>query len=153
MKGLSRKQIIVPMSINNNNLFMKNSATHVANINKLLRNAKSEVLVDYICPDPLGISIITNKVSLQSDLQIIHQYVKNSEDINALQVDEPRLPQSKSYLKIIRILYYPNSKTQDCLNSSDVEMILKQNQIFNNIKLASKLRVIKVLSKSDMSII
>ena len=32
-------------------------------------------------------------------------------------------------------------------------MILKQNQIFNNINLASKPRVIKVLPKLDMSII
>jgi len=67
-KGPSRKQIIVPMSIDNNNSFMKNLATHVMNINKLLRNAKSEILVDYIHSDPLGISIVTNKVSLQSDL-------------------------------------------------------------------------------------
>jgi len=88
-KGLSRKQIIIPMSIKNNNTFMRNSATHVVNINRLLKNAKSEVLVDYICLDPLRISVITNKVSLQSNLQIINQYVKNSEDINALQVDEP----------------------------------------------------------------
>jgi len=83
-KRPSRKQVIIPMSSENNNIFMKNSTIHVANINRLLRNAKSEVLVDYICSDPLGISIVTNKVSLQSDLQIIDQYVKNSENINAL---------------------------------------------------------------------
>jgi len=55
------------MSNKNNNIFMKNLATYVANINRLLRNAKLEVLVDYICSDPLGISIITNKVLLQSE--------------------------------------------------------------------------------------
>ena len=153
MKEPSKKQIIIPMSIDNNNSIMKNSVAHVANINKLLRNAKSEVSVDYIHSDLIGISIVTNKVALQSDLQIINQYMKSSEDINGLQVDEPRLPQSKSYLKIIGIPYYPNSKSQDRLNSSDVEAILKQNQIFDNIKLASKPRVIKVLPKSDMSII
>ena len=153
MKGPSRKQIIVLMSIENNNTFMRNSATHMVNINRLLRNAKSEVLAGYIHSDPLGISVITNKVSLQSDLQIIDQYVKNSEDINALQVDEPQLPQSKSYLKIIGIPYFPHGNSQDCLTSSNVEMVLKQNQIFDNIKLASKLKVIKVSPKSDMFII
>jgi len=153
MKGPSRKQIIIPMSINNNNSVMKNSVAYVANINKLLRNTKLEVSADYIRSDPIGISIVTNKVALRLDLQIINQYMKSSEDINGLQVDEPRLPQSKSYLKIIRIPYYPNGKSQDCLNSSNVEAILKQNQIFDNIKLASKPRVIKVLPKSDMSII
>jgi len=152
-KGLSRKQVIIPISSENNNIFMKNLATHVANINRLLRNAKSEVLVDYIRSDPLRISIITNKVLLQSDLQIIDQYIKNSEDINALQVDKPCLPQSKSYLKIIGIPYFSHSNSQDCLISSDVETILKQNQIFDNVNLASKPRVIKVSPKLDMSII
>ena len=70
-KGPSRKQIIIPMSSDNNNSVMKNLAAHVVNINKLLRNAKSEVSADYICSDPIGISIVTNKVALQSDLQII----------------------------------------------------------------------------------
>ena len=110
-KSPSRKQVIVLMSSENNNNFMKNSATHVANINRHLRNAKSEVLVDYICSDPLRISIITNKMLLQSDLQIIDQYVKNSRDINALQVDEPHLSQLKSYLKNIDISYFPHSNT------------------------------------------
>ena len=67
-KGPSRKQLIVLMSSKNNNNFMKNSTTYIVNINRLLKNAKSEVLVDYIHLDPFRISIITNKVSLQSDL-------------------------------------------------------------------------------------
>ena len=67
-KGPSRKQLIVLMNSKNNNNFMKNSTTYIVNINRLLKNAKSEVLVDYIHLDPFRISIITNKVSLQSDL-------------------------------------------------------------------------------------
>ena len=153
IKGLSRKQVIIPMSGKNNNNFMKNSTTHITNINKYLRNAKSEVLVDYIYSDSLSISIIPNKVSLQSDLQIIDQYVKNSGDINTFQVDEPYLPQSKSYLKIINIPYFPHSNTQDHLILSDIETILKQNQIFNNINLVSKPRVIKISPRSDIFII
>ena len=141
------------MSGNNNSVFMKNLSLHVANINRHLKNAKSKVLVDYIWSDPLNITIITNKVSQQSDLQIINQYVKNSNDINAFQVEEPHLPQSKSYLKIISIPFFPHGNTQDCLMSSDVETILKQNQIFNNITLALRPRVIKVSPKSDMAII
>jgi len=42
---------------------------------------------------------------------------------------------------------------QDCLTSSDVELIIKQNHIFNNTTLTSKPRVIKASSKSDMAII
>ena len=88
-KGPSRKQVIIPMSKENNNAFMKNSLLYVANINRQLHNTKLEVLVNYIRSNPLGIIIITNKVSQQSDLLIIDQYVKNSNDINALQVEEP----------------------------------------------------------------
>ena len=153
MKGLSRKQIIILMNNDNNNTFMKNFAAHVANINRLLKNAKLEVAMDYIKSDPIGLSIITNKVALQLDLQIIGQYVKKSKNINELQVEELCLPQSKSYLKIIDILYYPNSKSQERLNSSDVKAILKQNQIFDDIKLTSRPRIIKVLPKSDIFII
>jgi len=152
-KGPSRKQVIVPMSNNNNNSFIKNFTFHVANINRLLRNVKSDVVVDFIRSDPIGLVIVTNKVASMSDLQIISQYIKKSEDINELQVEEPCLPQSKLYLKIIGILFFLNGKTQDRLNTCDVETILKQNQIFNDIKLASRPRVIKVSPKSDMSIV
>ena len=92
MKGPSRKQVIISISNDNNAKFMRNLATYIANINRILRNAESEVLVDFICSDPLGITVVTNKVYLQSDLQMIDHYVKNAEDIDALQVDAPCLP-------------------------------------------------------------
>jgi len=110
-KGPSRKQVIVPISNDNTISFTKNSTLHVAHINRLLRNAKSDIAVDFIRPDPIGPVIITNKVANQSDLQIISQYIKRSEDINELQVEKPHLPQSKSYLKIISIFFFPNGKT------------------------------------------
>ena len=92
MKEPSRKHIIIPMSSKNNMKFMKNSFIHVSNMNRSLRNAKSEVFTDFIQSDPLGIIVVTNKVSLQSDLQIIEQYIKNVDNINALQVEVPQLP-------------------------------------------------------------
>jgi len=107
-KELSRKHIIIPMSSDNISSFMKNSSLNIANINRELRNAKTDVLVDYIRLDNMGIIIITSKVAQQSDLSIIDHYVKNSNDINALQVEDSRLPKSKSYLKIIGIPFYPH---------------------------------------------
>ena len=47
-KGLFRKQVIILMSSDNISKFMKNSLLHIASINRSLRNAKSEVLVDFI---------------------------------------------------------------------------------------------------------
>jgi len=67
-KGPSIKQVIISMDNDNISNFMKNSLLYVSNINRFLRNTKSEVLVDFICFDPLGVMIVTNKVSLQSDL-------------------------------------------------------------------------------------
>ena len=105
-KGPSRKQVIIPMVKDNINKFMKNSLIHVTNLNRNLRNAMSEVLVNFIRSDLLGIIVVTNKVSLNSNLLIIEKYVKNLENINSTQVKSSRLLQSKSYLKIIGILYY-----------------------------------------------
>ena len=86
-------------------------------------------------------------------MAIINNYIKNSNDINALQINKPHLPKSKSYFKIIGIPYYPHSNLQEKLTLNDIETILKQNHIFDNISLASKPRVIKVSPKSDMSIV
>ena len=66
---------------------------------------------------------------------------------------EPRLLKSKFYLKIISIPFYPHENSQERLTSNNIKTILKQNHIFNNISLAFKPRVIKVSSKSDMSIV
>ena len=152
-KGLSRKHIIIPMSSDNVSSFMKNSSLHVANINRSLRNAKTDVLVDYIRSDNTGISVVVNKVAQQLDMSIIDNYIKNSNDINSLQVEDACLPMSKSYLKIIGIPYYPHSNPQEKLTSNDIENILKQNHIFDNVSLASKPRVIKVSLKSDMALV
>jgi len=101
----------------------------------------------------MGVTIITNKISQQSDMLIINQYIKSSNDINSLQVEEPCLPKSKSYLKIIGIPFYPHGNSQERLTSNDIETILKQNHIFDNISLVSKPRIINVSPKSDMSIV
>ena len=86
-------------------------------------------------------------------MSIFDQYVKNSNDINSLPVEEPRLPKSKSYLKISGIPFFPHANSQEKLTSNDIETILKHNHIFNNISLTSKPTVIKVLLKSDMTIV
>ena len=134
---------------------MKNSSIHIANLNRNLRNSKFKVLVDFICSDPLGIIVVTNKVLLNFNLLTIEKYIKNLKNIDFTQVETPQLPQSKSYLKIISIPYYSHGSynSQECLSSKYVEDIIKQNQIFDNIILASKPKVIKVSSKSDMVIV
>jgi len=67
-------------------------------------------------------------------------------------VEASRLPQSKSYLKILGISYLcKNSNTP--ISANVVEKIIKDNYIFNNIVITSRPRVIKISSKLDMAII
>jgi len=69
--------------------FIKNSLIHATNLNRKMRNTKSEVLVDFIHSDLLRITVVTNKVSLNSDLLIIEKYVKNLKNIDSTQVKSP----------------------------------------------------------------
>jgi len=62
-KGLLRKHVIIPMSSDNVSSFIKNSSLHIANINRSLQNAKTDVLVNYIHSDNTGISVVVNKVA------------------------------------------------------------------------------------------
>jgi len=110
-KGLSCKQVIVPMSNINQKNFMKESSAHVANLNRTLKNIKLEVTVNFVCFDTSGIIVVTNKVANLSDLQAIKHYVKDTNYINLNKVDSPRLPQSKSYLKIISLPYLQEDST------------------------------------------
>jgi len=82
-KSPSRKQVIISIAKDNIDKFMKNSSIHVANLNRNLKSTKSEVLVDYIHSDPLGITVVINSVSLNSDLLIIEKYIKNLENIDS----------------------------------------------------------------------
>lgn len=103
--GLSRKQIIVSMNNDNKMNFIEESSIHVTNINRVLKNIKSEAMVDFDQLDPKSIIITTNKVATLLNLQTIENYMKNANSINADRVKVPRLSQSKFYLKIIGISY------------------------------------------------
>ena len=92
--------MLTPGGINRNS-----SNVHVANINSSLKNIKSEVTVDFIRPNNKGIIVITNKIAATSDLKVTEDYMKNLNNVDLNDVMSPRLPQSKSYLKILGILY------------------------------------------------
>ena len=62
-------------------------------------------MIYFIHQEISGITIIMNKITSTLDLQTIKNYIKNANCIEAEGVEVPHLPQSKSYLKIIGILY------------------------------------------------
>jgi len=91
-KGPSCKQVIVSMSINNANKFVKESSIHIANINRTFKNIMSDVMADFILVKNKGVIISTNKVASFLDLQSIKKYVKNTYCIEADQIEPLRLP-------------------------------------------------------------
>jgi len=131
---------------------MEDSSNHVTNLNKALKNIKSDVMVDFIHQEQSGITIVINKVVSLLDLQTIEKYIKTTNNIEAEGVEVLYLLQSKSYLKVIDIPYL-GEFTNTSINSDTVEDIIKKNHIFNNIALASKPHIIKVSPKLDMAII
>ena len=151
-KGPSHKQIIVPMSNKLGKRFTKDSSSYVININHALKNIKSNTCADFICSDSKEIIITTNNIASNSNLQEIEKYIKNSLAANNDSIASPRLPQSKSYLKIVSIPYFID-KSNTYVISENIEHILKNNHIFNNIILMSKPHIIKVSLKSDIVIV
>jgi len=67
IKGLSRKHVIVPMSNNNKTKFIEESSAQITNINRALKNIKSEIMADFAHSDQTDITIVTNKVTLSLD--------------------------------------------------------------------------------------
>ena len=70
-KGLSQKQVIIPMGNNSASGFIKYLSTHVININRVLKNIKSNTMTDFIHINNKGIIITTNNIASPLDLQAI----------------------------------------------------------------------------------
>ena len=152
MKGLFHKQVIIPMSNDNKTKFMLDLSSHIININRALKNIKSEIKADFVWSKQSDIVITTNKITTQLNLQTIEQYVRSTNHIKAKKIKTPCLPQLKSYLKITGIPYLLEN-TNFSIIADVIKAIIKNNHIFNNITIASRSRVIKISSKSDMAII
>lgn len=63
------------------------------------------MVVNFIRQDNKDAIVTTNKVAAISNLNIVKKYMKNLNNVNSSDVMNPKLPQSKSYLKILGILY------------------------------------------------
>ena len=151
-KGLSHKQIIVPMSKEAANKYIKDASVHIISINSTLKSIKSDIIADFIWADNRGIVISTNNITSLADLQEIEKVVKNLLQDDEDKIDSPRLPQSKFYLKIVEIPYL-DDQTNTRISFEDIKKILKKNHIFNKVILVSKPWVIKVSPKLDIAII
>ena len=151
-KELSQKQVIISMGRANVDKIIVLSSIHITNINRALKNIKSNIIVDYVQSEAIGITIVTNSVTLVFNLQVIENYIKNIKNIMLENIQALRFPQSKSYLKIIGILYLMEN-TNILINSDFVETVIKSSHIFNDLSLTSKSRIIKTSPKSNITIV
>ena len=140
------------MSLNNSQKFMSLFNKHISNINRTLKDIKSDTIADFIYTDNRKLTITTNKVTSILNLNIIKKYIKNVDNIDLEDVMLLRLPQSKSYFRILNILYLIKN-TNVPISTDIVERVLYLSHIFNNIILTSKPHTIKVSLKSDMAVI
>ena len=71
------------MGTNNAERIVAWANIYVENINRLLKNIKSEVSVDYIHLDNKGIIVILN---------IVEKYIKDLNNVDSNDIMSPRLP-------------------------------------------------------------
>ena len=149
-RGPLQKQVIIPIAKLNTELIINSATQHIANINKCLKNIKSDVFADFIYVSNDGVTITMNKQTNVSNLTTIEKYIKNIKNINSDSIESPRLPKSKSYLKIVGL---PHKMEQGHITLEIIESVLKELHLFEDIVLVSKPYVIKVSPKSDMAVV
>ena len=142
------------MSLVNLERFIVLSNKHVSNINRSLKEIKSDIMADFIWADNRRLIITTNKVTATSDFNTIENYIKNSNVIDLDKVMFSRLLQFKSYLKIFGIFYFTED-TNVSIISDVVKKVLQSTYIFNDVIFTSQLHIyiIKAFFKSDMAVI
>jgi len=146
----SRREVIIPMTKTNAELIVNSAHIHISNINKCLKNFKSDIFADFIRFNVNGIIITTNKPTSDLDLSTIEKYLKNVQNVNPDSIESPRLPKSKSYMKIIGLPYLSELGV---MSPDIIKGVLKDSHLFKDTTLASKPRVIKASPKSDKAVV
>ena len=149
-KGQSRREVIIPMTKSNAELIVNSAHIHISNVNKCLKNSKSNIIADFIRFNASGIIITTNSPANDLDLSTIENYLKNVQNINPDSIESPRLPKSKSYMKIVGL---PYSSELGVMSPDIIKGVLKNSHLFKDASLASKPRVIKASPKSDKAVV
>jgi len=149
-RGQSRREVIIPMTKANVELIVNSAHIHVSNVNKCLKNSKSDTFADFIQSNINGIIIMTNKPASNLDLSIIKKYLKNIQNVNPDSIESPHLPKSKSYMKIVGL---PYSSKLGVMTPDIIEGVLKYSHLFKDAILASKPHIIKASPKSDKAVV
>jgi len=104
-RGPSRKEVIILMAKHIAELIVNSAYTYITNVNKCLKNSKSDIVINFIHIINNGIIITTNKLANDLNLSTIEKYLKSIQNIDSDLIESPHLLKFKSYMKIIRLLY------------------------------------------------
>ena len=149
-KEQSRREVIIPIAKTNAELIINSAHIHISNVNKCLKNSKSDTFADFIQSNVNGIIITTNKPTSDLDLSTIEKYLKNVQNINPDSIESPCLPKSKSYMKIVGLPYLSKLEV---MSPDIIEGVLKNLHLFKDTILALKPHVIKASPKSDKAVV
>jgi len=99
-----------------------------------------------------GIFMSTNFVASAAELEVIKPWLKKVAGLAASTVVEPRLPRSKSFLKILDVPYWGNNSSLP-ITQAQVESVIANTPIFEGGVLASRPHIMTASPSSDMSVI
>jgi len=102
--------------------------------------------------DNKEVVITMNKIASNSDLNTIEKYMKELNDIYLNEFISLKSFQSKSYLKILGILYFIED-TNLLITTDIIERVIKTTYIFNDTVLAFYSQIIKIFPKSDITMV
>ena len=150
--GPTRCQVLIPLNTPTAEVVMANAATTVESCNKVLVKAHSKLRVKSVHKAQDKISMSTNFVALAAELEVIKQWLKKVTGLATSTVVKPCLSQSKSFLKILGILYQSNNSLLP-ITQAQVESVIANTPIFEGIVLVSHPHIMKASLSSDMSVI
>ena len=88
-RGPSRKEVIILMAKHIAELIVNSAHIHIINVNKCLKNSKSDIVADFIYITNNGIIITTNKPANNLNLSTIEKYLKSIQNIDSDSIESP----------------------------------------------------------------
>jgi len=110
-QGPTRHQVLIPLDPAAAETVVANAALVVISCNKGLVEAHSKLRVESVCKVWDSVSMSTNSVVSAAELEVIKQWLKKTAGLGESTEVEPCLPQSKSFLKILGILYWDSKSS------------------------------------------
>jgi len=148
----TRYQVLIPLTPAAAEMVVANAALAVESYSKGLVSAHSKLRVESVCKAWDSVSMSTNSITSAVELKVIKQWLKKAASLGEVTEVEPRLPQSKSFLKVLGILYW-DFKTSLSVTPAQVAEALSSSPLFEGIILASMPCIMKASPSSDMSVI